>query len=77
MKLHEAIEALMLPDNDYKWIRPVSWQGGMQAFCLSCDKTDTLCVPGNGGGRSYMSSSTFVLMDDWEIVDPDVVLRGD
>ena len=77
MKLHEAIEALMLPENDYKWIRPVHWRGTMTAFRLSYDKRDMQIVPDNGGGRSYMTCSVSALISDWEVVDPEVVLRGD
>jgi len=77
MKLHEAIETLMLPENYEQWTRPISWRGCQQAFCLSSDKQDVQIVPGNGGGRSYMSCSVSVLTGEWEIVSPDIVLDGE
>ena len=77
MKLHQAIKALLLPENNEMWIRPVSWQGCTQAFCLSYDKRDVQIVPGNGGGRSYMTSSGQALTGDWEIVSPNTVLNGE
>jgi len=77
MKLHEAIETLMIPYNWGKWMRPVSWRGCRQAYTLDATKTETQLVPGNGGGRSYMSCSVSVLTGEWEIVSPDIVLDGE
>lgn len=75
MKMHEAIEALLLPENKEMWIRPVSWQGEKDAFFLSDDKTALKVLDGRGGSY-WMSYMVAVLAGDWEIVSPNTVLDG-
>ena len=67
MKIHEAI--MNAGDN---WIRPVSWQGAGQAYCIKWNATHI--VPSSSGGNIGMTASIDELIEDWEIVSPDVVL---
>lgn len=76
MKMHEAIEALLLPENIEMWIRPLCWKGWEMAYCLNKFDNELECVPGSRGGESWMTYTVRHLIDDWEIVSPDVVLEG-
>lgn len=77
MKMHEAIEALLLSKNKEMWIRPVCWFGWEQAYCLDRFSTELEFVPGRGGGEAWMTYTIRHLVDDWEVVSPDVVLKGE
>ncbi len=76
MKMHEAIVDLLLPENKEMWIRPVCWKASGLAYCLDRTSKSLLLVPGNGGGAYHMTYSVRNLIDDWEVVSPDVVLKG-
>jgi len=77
MKMHEAIEALLLPENKEMWIRPICWTGWTQAYCPDRSSTSLLLVPGSRGGDYHMTYTIRYLVDDWEVVSPDVVLKGE
>jgi len=68
MKLHEAIEQAV-----DQWFRPVAWRGSGMAFMLK--KGETYVVPNSHGGRKFMTTVTGELAGDWEILDPDDVLK--
>jgi hypothetical protein len=76
MKMHEAIESLLLPENKEMWIRPIVWKHWEQAYCLNrlCNGLDF--VPGRGGAEPNMTYTIEFLICDWEVVRPDVVLNG-
>lgn len=76
MKLHEAIEALLLPENNELWIRPVGWKGKKDAFFLHDDKRALKVLDGRGGSF-WMTYNVATLTGDWEIVSPDTVLDGE
>lgn len=50
MKMHEAIVALLLPENKDMWARPCCWAGWYQAYCLDRTALSLMLVPGNRGG---------------------------
>lgn len=76
MKLHEVLQAIK-GDKTYYWFRPVSWKGRGEAFCLRCGTT--YLVPTMQGPERHMTTNLRDLMDDWEILNPTLVLeeRGD
>ncbi len=76
MKLHEAIESLLLEENEEMWIRPVSWVGGTEFFCLDFHtKSQLQIVPNSCGGKSYMVCDVELLIGEWELVHPDDVME--
>lgn len=77
MKIHEAIEALLLPENKEMWARPCCWAGWHQAYCLDRTALSLMLVPSSRGGDYHMTYTIRHLIDDWEIVSPNVVLKGE
>lgn len=85
MKLHEAIQHVMdqsIPGEH--WFRPVSWKGIKKAYALntmrfptSSNAHMTLEVPSPRGGNPGMTFYAEDLAGDWEILSPDVVLKGE
>lgn len=67
MKLNEALAHV--GDN---WLRPVQWAGLGQAYCV--EKGLTKVVPSSRGGDIGMVAIVDLLVGDWEIVAPGVVL---
>lgn len=77
MKMHEAIASLLLPENKEVWVRPCCWAGWYQAYRLDSRAFSLILVPGSRGGEYHMTYIVRHLIDDWEIVSPDVVLKGE
>lgn len=76
MKMHEAIVALLLPENKEMWARPCCWIGWNQAYCLDRKAMSLMLVPSSRGGDYHMTHTVRNLIDDWEVVSPDTVLDG-
>lgn len=76
MKMHEAIAALLLPENKEMWVRPCCWAGWYQAYCLDRTALSLMLVPSSRGGEYHMTYTIRHLIDDWEVVSPDTVLDG-
>ena len=77
MKMHEAIFDLLLPENKEMWARPRCWVGWQQAYCLDRTELSLMLVPSSRGGEYHMTYTIRHLIDDWEVVSPDVVLKGE
>jgi hypothetical protein len=87
MTFTEAIKTLRAFDpNDsiFRWARPDSWKGMGIAITLDVFSGDDkklhytgviLCVPHSRGGANFIPTVKEVL-DNWEIVDSNTVLKG-
>ncbi len=71
MKLSEVLTILQ-NNNDY-WFRPISWKGSGMAYVLKGGFTHV--VPSSRGGDPGMTNRASDLMEDWEIINADTVLR--
>ena len=70
MKVNEAIAAIS-QDNS-KWARPLWWRNSGLAISIY-NYTRLAVVPSSTGGQRW-NVNALDLMDDWEVVEPDVVL---
>lgn len=70
MKVHEAIEALKADPS--KWARPLWWRGDGIGIAIY-SHTRVAVVPSATGG-AHWHVSVRDLTDDWEVVEPDVIL---
>lgn len=71
MKLHEAIAKLQESDGKL-WARPIWWRGGGAAVTIY-NHTRMAVVPSATGGERW-NVNVRDLTDDWEVVDPNIVL---
>lgn len=69
MKVNEAIKALK--EDPSKWARPLWWRG--EGLGIAIYNTRLAVVPSATGGSPWRVSGQD-LIDDWEVVDPDVIL---
>lgn len=69
MKVHEAITAVI---GGEMWARPLSWRGFGIALHVY-NHCRVAVVPSPTGGKTWNCRASD-LMEDWEVVDPDVVL---
>lgn len=76
MNFLEAITELQKPENKEMWARPCCWAGWHQAYCLDRTALSLMLVPSSRGGDYHMTYTIRYLIDDWEVVSPDVVLDG-
>lgn len=72
MKLHEVL-LYINDDEDGNWFRPRRWKGRGLAFTIKAG--EIYRVPSSRGGELFMSYNPEDLMDDWEIISPDNVLK--
>lgn len=71
MKLHEAIAKLQ-ESGGKLWARPIWWRGGGVAVTIY-NHTRMAVVPSATGGERW-NVNVRDLTDDWEVVDPNIVL---
>ncbi len=73
MKINEALKAIAV---DHRlWARKLIWRGKGYAVGHDIDRDVFLAVPGN----VFLSGSLFDFQDhrdNWELVDPQLVLAG-
>jgi hypothetical protein len=70
MKVNEAIEAIR--ENSSLWARPISWRLSGVAIHVNMG-TRLSVVPSSTGGQTWFVRAED-LVDDWEVIDPDLVL---
>lgn len=71
MKITEAIETVKAMREEM-WIRPAHYNNPGIAYVVS--GSSILEVPSQHGGDRAEMFSVDLILDDWEIVDPDTVL---
>ena len=71
MTVKDAIHKLQGSD-EHNWIRPISWRGSGNG--ISIKDGSLYVVPSSRGGWPWIPSIGD-LVEDWEIVDPDEVLK--
>lgn len=70
----EADSRFTTDPSDDVWIRPVAWKGIRQAICVATGALRS--VPSARGGFAWIPLTRLVLAD-WEVVTPDIVLGGE
>lgn len=76
LSISEALTHADFASKD-KWARPVSWKGLHIAITFDVhSEKDLVVVPSARGGLVWRATID-ELADDWELVDPGVVLAGD
>ena len=73
MKLHEVLSKFDPSSN--LWMRPVSWKGAKQGFIIK--NKMIYAVPSNSGGILGITTHVDFLIEDWELVDSNIILDGD
>lgn len=74
MTMVQAIAEMHRRWPEHIWARPKAWKGLSSAYCIKEGRIYT--VPSPGGGFASMMPDIAVILGEWELIDPHLVLDG-